>query len=60
MHVRYSDTFPFLDTKGIVAVDDDREGPLYEHTFPLIFLLTLPSCDRMMRSIEEFQGIVLM
>lgn len=31
---RYSYSFPFLDTKGIVAVDDDRVGPLYEHTFP--------------------------
>ncbi|CAO2818542.1 unnamed protein product [Amaranthus hypochondriacus] len=30
----YSYTFPFLDTKGIVMVDDDRVGPLYEHTFP--------------------------
>ncbi|KAJ8773008.1 hypothetical protein K2173_028185 [Erythroxylum novogranatense] len=30
----YSYTFPFLDTKGIVDVDDDRVGPLYEHTFP--------------------------
>ncbi|XP_040986030.1 flavin-containing monooxygenase FMO GS-OX-like 9 [Juglans microcarpa x Juglans regia] len=30
----YSYTFPFLDTKGIVGVDDDRVGPLYEHTFP--------------------------
>ncbi|RVW83398.1 Flavin-containing monooxygenase FMO GS-OX-like 9 [Vitis vinifera] len=30
----YSYAFPFLDTKGIVAVDDDRVGPLYEHTFP--------------------------
>ncbi|KAK9684522.1 hypothetical protein RND81_10G215600 [Saponaria officinalis] len=30
----YSYTFPFLDTKGIVNVDDDRVGPLYEHTFP--------------------------
>uniref|UniRef100_K3ZZN9 Flavin-containing monooxygenase n=1 Tax=Setaria italica TaxID=4555 RepID=K3ZZN9_SETIT len=30
---RYS--FPFLDTGGIVAVDDgNRVGPLYEHTFP--------------------------
>ncbi|KAL0318726.1 UNVERIFIED_CONTAM: Flavin-containing monooxygenase FMO GS-OX-like 9 [Sesamum angustifolium] len=27
-------SFPFLDTKGIVVVDDDRVGPLYEHTFP--------------------------
>ncbi|XP_074316419.1 flavin-containing monooxygenase FMO GS-OX-like 9 [Silene latifolia] len=30
----YSYTFPFLDTKGMVTVDDDRVGPLYEHTFP--------------------------
>nr|TKW30950.1 hypothetical protein SEVIR_2G072900v2 [Setaria viridis] len=30
---RYS--FPFLDTGGIVAVDNgNRVGPLYEHTFP--------------------------
>ncbi|GFZ07718.1 flavin-binding monooxygenase family protein [Actinidia rufa] len=27
-------SFPFLDTKGIVVVDDDRVGPLYEHSFP--------------------------
>lgn len=31
---RYSYAFPFLDSKGIVVVDDDRVGPLYEHTFP--------------------------
>ncbi|KAF5184275.1 Flavin-containing monooxygenase fmo gs-ox-like [Thalictrum thalictroides] len=30
----YTYSFPFLDTKGIVVVDDDRVGPLYEHTFP--------------------------
>ncbi|XP_057443116.1 flavin-containing monooxygenase FMO GS-OX-like 9 [Lotus japonicus] len=30
----YSYAFPFLDTKGMVVVDDDRVGPLYEHTFP--------------------------
>lgn len=30
----YSYSFPFLDTKGIVEVDDGRVGPLYEHTFP--------------------------
>ncbi|KAG5522770.1 hypothetical protein RHGRI_034798 [Rhododendron griersonianum] len=29
----YSYSFPFLDTRGIVVVDDDRVGPLYEHTF---------------------------
>lgn len=31
---RYSYSLPFLDTKGIVSIDDDRVGPLYEHTFP--------------------------
>lgn len=31
---RYSYAFPFLDTKEMVVVDDDRVGPLYEHTFP--------------------------
>nr|GEU46808.1 flavin-containing monooxygenase FMO GS-OX-like 9 [Tanacetum cinerariifolium] len=30
----YSYSFPYLDTKGIVAIDDDRVGPLFEHTFP--------------------------
>ncbi|XP_077216760.1 flavin-containing monooxygenase FMO GS-OX-like 9 [Tasmannia lanceolata] len=30
----YSYSLPFLDTKGIVEVDDDRVGPLFEHTFP--------------------------
>ncbi|KAK8604553.1 hypothetical protein V6N13_099491 [Hibiscus sabdariffa] len=30
----YSYSFPFLDTKGIVGVDDNRVGPLFEHTFP--------------------------
>ncbi|KAL8226309.1 hypothetical protein R6Q59_000142 [Mikania micrantha] len=30
----YSYSFPFLDTKGAIVVDDDRVGPLYEHTFP--------------------------
>ncbi|XP_038978805.1 flavin-containing monooxygenase FMO GS-OX-like 9, partial [Phoenix dactylifera] len=30
----YSYSLPFLDTKGMIVVDDDRVGPLYEHTFP--------------------------
>ncbi|KAF9591783.1 hypothetical protein IFM89_007113 [Coptis chinensis] len=30
----YEYSFPFLDTKGMVVVDDGRVGPLYEHTFP--------------------------
>ncbi|KAK1373409.1 Flavin-containing monooxygenase [Heracleum sosnowskyi] len=30
----YTYSFPFLDSRGIVVVDDGRVGPLYEHTFP--------------------------
>ncbi|XP_057421602.1 flavin-containing monooxygenase FMO GS-OX-like 8 [Lotus japonicus] len=30
----YSYVFPFLDTKGMVVIEDNRVGPLYEHTFP--------------------------
>ncbi|XP_042465390.1 flavin-containing monooxygenase FMO GS-OX-like 8 [Zingiber officinale] len=30
----YSYSFPFLDTKGVIHVDEKRIGPLYEHTFP--------------------------
>ncbi|CAN6180849.1 unnamed protein product [Urochloa humidicola] len=30
----YNYSFPFLDTAGIVTVDDNRVGPLFEHTFP--------------------------
>ncbi|KAG9154787.1 hypothetical protein Leryth_014269 [Lithospermum erythrorhizon] len=30
----YSYSFPFLDTKGIVSIDENRVGPLFEHTFP--------------------------
>ncbi|XP_039029375.1 flavin-containing monooxygenase FMO GS-OX-like 4 [Hibiscus syriacus] len=30
----YKYNFPFLDTKGIVTVDDNRLGPLYKHVFP--------------------------
>jgi hypothetical protein len=30
----YDCSFPFLDTGGLVTVDDSRVGPLYEHTFP--------------------------
>lgn len=31
---RYAYTFPFLESKGIITIDDGRVGPLYEHTFP--------------------------
>ncbi|KAL6647212.1 hypothetical protein ACP70R_014649 [Stipagrostis hirtigluma subsp. patula] len=30
----YDDSFPFLDTGGLVTVDDNRVGPLFEHIFP--------------------------
>ncbi|KAG5056580.1 hypothetical protein JHK86_011576 [Glycine max] len=82
----YNYSFPFLDTKGMVVVDDNRVGPLYEHTLPPLLapplsfigipkkilglpffesqgkwiaqLLSgkkaLPSCEEMMKSIEEF------
>ncbi|CAL5077414.1 unnamed protein product [Urochloa decumbens] len=30
----YNYSFPFLDTAGVITVDDNRVGPLYEHTFP--------------------------
>ncbi|KAL0425822.1 UNVERIFIED_CONTAM: Flavin-containing monooxygenase FMO GS-OX-like 2 [Sesamum radiatum] len=30
----YNYHFPFLRTKGIVRVDDNRVGPLYKHVFP--------------------------
>ncbi|BAF20656.1 flavin-containing monooxygenase FMO GS-OX-like 9 [Oryza sativa Japonica Group] len=30
----YVYSFPFLDTDGVVTVDDNRVGPLFEHVFP--------------------------
>ncbi|KAL2511476.1 Flavin-containing monooxygenase FMO GS-OX-like 3 [Abeliophyllum distichum] len=30
----YNYDFPFLETNGIVSVDDNRVGPLYNHVFP--------------------------
>ncbi|XP_062073400.1 flavin-containing monooxygenase FMO GS-OX-like 4 [Humulus lupulus] len=30
----YKFHFPFLETNGIVTVDDNRVGPLYRHVFP--------------------------
>ncbi|TVU40267.1 hypothetical protein EJB05_13723, partial [Eragrostis curvula] len=30
----YNYSFPFLDTGGVVTVDDNLVGPLFEHTFP--------------------------
>ncbi|KAK6947601.1 Flavin monooxygenase-like, partial [Dillenia turbinata] len=30
----YKYHFPFLETNGIVNVDDNRVGPLYQHVFP--------------------------
>ena len=31
---RYKYHLPFLDTNGIVTVEDNCVGPLYKHTFP--------------------------
>ncbi|KAL6007886.1 hypothetical protein ACLOJK_033390 [Asimina triloba] len=30
----YNYHFPFLETNGIVSIDDNRVGPLYQHVFP--------------------------
>ncbi|OWM88390.1 hypothetical protein CDL15_Pgr003802 [Punica granatum] len=30
----YKYHFPFLETNGVVSVDDNRVGPLYKHVFP--------------------------
>ncbi|XP_058104558.1 flavin-containing monooxygenase FMO GS-OX5-like isoform X2 [Magnolia sinica] len=30
----YNYHFPFLETNGIVSIDDNRVGPLYKHVFP--------------------------
>ncbi|KAF3783522.1 hypothetical protein EJ110_NYTH32333 [Nymphaea thermarum] len=30
----YKYYFPFLETNGVVTVDDNRVGPLYKHVFP--------------------------
>ena len=32
--LRYKYHFPFLETNGVVTVDDNRVGPLYKHVFP--------------------------
>ncbi|MCD7470141.1 Flavin-containing monooxygenase FMO GS-OX1 [Datura stramonium] len=37
----YKYHFPFLETNGIVTVDDNRVGPLYKHIFPLNFAPSL-------------------
>ncbi|TMW96632.1 hypothetical protein EJD97_007073 [Solanum chilense] len=37
----YKYHFPFLETNGIVTVDDNRVGPLYKHVFPPAFAPSL-------------------
>ncbi|CAL4898039.1 unnamed protein product [Urochloa decumbens] len=37
----YDLSLPFLDTGGLVTVDGDRFGPLFEHTFPPALAPTL-------------------
>ncbi|GKE44006.1 flavin-containing monooxygenase FMO GS-OX-like 4 protein, partial [Tanacetum coccineum] len=34
VRMRYKYHFPFLDTEGIVTVNENRVGPLYKHVFP--------------------------
>jgi len=34
LNYRYDYSFPFLDTGGLVTVDENRISPLFEHTFP--------------------------
>ncbi|RWR89825.1 flavin-containing monooxygenase FMO GS-OX-like protein 5 isoform X2 [Cinnamomum micranthum f. kanehirae] len=31
---RYRYHFPFLETNGVISIDDNRVRPLYEHVFP--------------------------
>jgi len=31
---RYKHHYPFLETNGIVTIEDNRVGPLYKHVFP--------------------------
>ncbi|KAD4888907.1 hypothetical protein E3N88_20980 [Mikania micrantha] len=57
----YSYSFPFLDTKGAIVVDDDRliGFPFFESQAKWIAQLlsgkrSLPSIDEMMNSIQEF------
>ncbi|CDP07973.1 unnamed protein product [Coffea canephora] len=37
----YKYDFPFLNTKGIITIDDNRVDPLYKHVFPPQFAPTL-------------------
>jgi thioredoxin reductase len=37
----YSNHFPFLETEGIVSVNDNCVGPLYEHVFPPVLAPSL-------------------
>ena len=30
----YKYHFPFLETNGIITIEDNRVGPLYKHVFP--------------------------
>ncbi|KAL4184409.1 hypothetical protein AMTRI_Chr10g225430 [Amborella trichopoda] len=56
----YSYLFPFLDTEGIVVVDDNRVGPLYEHTFPpsLAPSLTFVGIPRKAFEVHRFWGFL--
>jgi hypothetical protein len=52
----YDYSFPFLDTGGLVTVDDSRVGPLYEHTFPpaLAPSLSFVGVPKMVAAVPRF------
>ncbi|XP_021722028.1 flavin-containing monooxygenase FMO GS-OX-like 3 isoform X4 [Chenopodium quinoa] len=64
----YKQHFPFLDTNGVVSVDDNRVGPLYKHILSFFVYelqskwvagvlsgrISLPSEEKMMEDVEAF------
>lgn len=53
----YKYHFPFLETNGIVTVDDNRVGPLYKHVFPPAFAPSLSFVGLPWK--VKFRGFVL-
>ncbi|KAG6526731.1 hypothetical protein ZIOFF_016732 [Zingiber officinale] len=53
----YSYSFPFLDTKGIIHVDEKKIGPLYEYTFaplsPSLSFVGIPNMFATCRFLES-------
>ncbi|KAK9283998.1 hypothetical protein L1049_012257 [Liquidambar formosana] len=53
----YKYHYPFLETNGIVTVDDNRVGPLYKHIFPprlapWLSFVGIPKKDTRFQSVE--------